>query len=197
MQAEIPAEEPQVDAAHPQLCVPADLQPLPACRHQSLPSDVWGTVRHRSYCFCHSVEARWPSEQLQETQIKLLIHYLKDTFRLPSPVMNLARLSWCLIKNSRSLRLKGTLKSLPLIFFFFPQIEVSRLEPEIAVATDCKSVTYNKGLWLMFVVKKRSRGDRKVRLQWEAMFHNHIWNQYKSVFIVHKIPANIEVLFVL
>lgn len=120
MQAEIPAEEPQVDAAHPQLCVPADLQPLPACRHQSLPSDVWGTVRHRSYCFCQSFEARWPSEQLQETQIKLLIHYLKDTFRLPSPVMNLARLSWCLIKNSRSLRLKGTLKSLPLIFFFPP-----------------------------------------------------------------------------
>lgn len=44
MQAEIPAEEPQVDAAHPQLCVPADFQPLPACRHQSFPSNVWGTV---------------------------------------------------------------------------------------------------------------------------------------------------------
>lgn len=103
-------------------------------------------------------------------------------------------LIWCLIRNSRSLRFKGTPKSLPLIFFFF-QIEVSRLEPEIAVATDCKSVTYNKGLWLMFVVKKISRGDRKVRLEWEAMFNNHIWDQYKSVFLVHKIPANIEVLF--
>ena len=26
------------------------------------------------------------------------------------------------------------------------QIEVSQLEPEIAMATDCKVVTYNKGL---------------------------------------------------
>lgn len=32
---------------------------------------------------------------------------------------------------------------------FFLQIEVSRLEPEIAMATDCKVVTYNKGLWWM------------------------------------------------
>lgn len=38
---------------------------------------------------------------------------------------------------------------LPLVFmvvFVFLQIEVSRLEPEIAMATDCKVVTYNKGL---------------------------------------------------
>lgn len=34
-------------------------------------------------------------------------------------------------------------------FGFFLQIEVSRLEPEIAMATDCKVVTYNKGLWWM------------------------------------------------
>lgn len=88
MQAEIPAEEPQVDAAHPQRCVPADFQPLPACRHQPLSSDVWGTVRPRFYCFCHSFKARWPSEQLQETQIKLLIHHLKCTFHLLSPIVN-------------------------------------------------------------------------------------------------------------
>uniref|UniRef100_A0A3Q2DD63 Sidoreflexin n=1 Tax=Cyprinodon variegatus TaxID=28743 RepID=A0A3Q2DD63_CYPVA len=31
-------------------------------------------------------------------------------------------------------------------FFFFRQIEVSRLEPEIAMATDCRLLTYNKGL---------------------------------------------------
>uniref|UniRef100_H3DE72 Sidoreflexin n=1 Tax=Tetraodon nigroviridis TaxID=99883 RepID=H3DE72_TETNG len=39
--------------------------------------------------------------------------------------------------------------SLPVAISLFPQmsqIEVSRLEPEIAAATDCKSVTYNKGL---------------------------------------------------
>ncbi|XP_039975105.1 sideroflexin-5b isoform X1 [Xiphias gladius] len=39
--------------------------------------------------------------------------------------------------------------SLPLAISLFPQmsqIEVSRLEPEIAMATDCKVVTYNKGL---------------------------------------------------
>lgn len=39
--------------------------------------------------------------------------------------------------------------SLPVAISLFPQmseIEVSRLEPEIAVATNCKSVTYNKGL---------------------------------------------------
>ncbi|XP_077465442.1 sideroflexin-5b [Stigmatopora argus] len=39
--------------------------------------------------------------------------------------------------------------SLPVAISLFPQmseIEVSRLEPEIAMATDCKVVTYNKGL---------------------------------------------------
>lgn len=39
--------------------------------------------------------------------------------------------------------------SLPAAISLFPQmsqIEVSRLEPEIAMATDCKVVTYNKGL---------------------------------------------------
>uniref|UniRef100_A0A8C7DXD4 Sideroflexin 5b n=1 Tax=Oncorhynchus kisutch TaxID=8019 RepID=A0A8C7DXD4_ONCKI len=39
--------------------------------------------------------------------------------------------------------------SLPLAISLFPQIsqiEVSQLEPEIAMATDCKVVTYNKGL---------------------------------------------------
>ncbi|XP_019725671.1 sideroflexin-5b [Hippocampus comes] len=39
--------------------------------------------------------------------------------------------------------------SLPVAISLFPQmsqIEVSRLEPEIAMATDCKMVTYNKGL---------------------------------------------------
>ncbi|XP_069550301.1 sideroflexin-5b [Brachyistius frenatus] len=39
--------------------------------------------------------------------------------------------------------------SLPLAISLFPQmsqIEVSHLEPEIAMATDCKVVTYNKGL---------------------------------------------------
>ncbi|XP_034037829.1 sideroflexin-5b [Thalassophryne amazonica] len=39
--------------------------------------------------------------------------------------------------------------SLPLAISLFPQmsqIEVSRLEPEIAMATHCKVVTYNKGL---------------------------------------------------
>ncbi|XP_051931809.1 sideroflexin-5b [Hippocampus zosterae] len=39
--------------------------------------------------------------------------------------------------------------SLPVAISLFPQmsqIEVSRLEPEIAMATDCKIVTYNKGL---------------------------------------------------
>lgn len=30
--------------------------------------------------------------------------------------------------------------------FLFPQIDVNQLEPEIAAATDCKTVTYNKGL---------------------------------------------------
>ena len=33
-----------------------------------------------------------------------------------------------------------------LIRIHFSQIEVSHLEPEIAMATDCKVVTYNKGL---------------------------------------------------
>ncbi|XP_047441404.1 sideroflexin-5b [Mugil cephalus] len=39
--------------------------------------------------------------------------------------------------------------SLPVAISLFPQmsqIEVTRLEPEIAMATDCKMVTYNKGL---------------------------------------------------
>ncbi|XP_071372060.1 sideroflexin-5a isoform X2 [Centroberyx affinis] len=39
--------------------------------------------------------------------------------------------------------------ALPLAISLFPQlsqIDVSRLEPEIAMATDCKIVTYNKGL---------------------------------------------------
>uniref|UniRef100_A0A3P8US78 Sidoreflexin n=1 Tax=Cynoglossus semilaevis TaxID=244447 RepID=A0A3P8US78_CYNSE len=39
--------------------------------------------------------------------------------------------------------------SLPVAISLFPQmsqIEVSRLEPEIAMATDCEVVTYNKGL---------------------------------------------------
>ncbi|XP_041697393.1 sideroflexin-5 isoform X3 [Coregonus clupeaformis] len=39
--------------------------------------------------------------------------------------------------------------SLPLAISLFPQmsqIDVSQLEPEIAMATDCKVVTYNKGL---------------------------------------------------
>ncbi|XP_014902719.1 sideroflexin-5b isoform X2 [Poecilia latipinna] len=39
--------------------------------------------------------------------------------------------------------------SLPVAISLFPQmsqIEVSRLEPEIAMATDCKVLTYNKGL---------------------------------------------------
>ncbi|XP_052006333.1 sideroflexin-5b [Xyrauchen texanus] len=39
--------------------------------------------------------------------------------------------------------------SLPLAISLFPQmseIEASRLEPEIAMATDCKMLTYNKGL---------------------------------------------------
>lgn len=39
--------------------------------------------------------------------------------------------------------------ALPLAIGLFPQmaqIDVARLEPEIAMATDCKSVTYNKGL---------------------------------------------------
>ncbi|XP_046870812.1 sideroflexin-5a isoform X5 [Hypomesus transpacificus] len=39
--------------------------------------------------------------------------------------------------------------ALPLAISLFPQmsqIDVSRLEPDIAMATDCKSVTYNKGL---------------------------------------------------
>ncbi|KAM6961095.1 sideroflexin-5a [Aplochiton taeniatus] len=39
--------------------------------------------------------------------------------------------------------------ALPLAISLFPQmaqIDVNRLEPEIAMATDCKSVTYNKGL---------------------------------------------------
>nr|XP_057932635.1 sideroflexin-5b isoform X4 [Doryrhamphus excisus] len=39
--------------------------------------------------------------------------------------------------------------SLPVAISLFPQmsqIEVSHLEPEIAMATDCKVVTYNKGL---------------------------------------------------
>lgn len=31
----------------------------------------------------------------------------------------------------------------------FPQISVNELEPEIAAATDCKIVTYNKGLWVI------------------------------------------------
>lgn len=31
----------------------------------------------------------------------------------------------------------------------FPQISVSELELEIAMATDCKIVTYNKGLWVV------------------------------------------------
>lgn len=33
-----------------------------------------------------------------------------------------------------------------LIFFCSLQIEASHLEPEIAMATDCKVLTYNKGL---------------------------------------------------
>ncbi|MEQ2271223.1 Sideroflexin-5, partial [Xenotaenia resolanae] len=39
--------------------------------------------------------------------------------------------------------------ALPLAISLFPQmsqISVNQLEPEIAMATDCKIVTYNKGL---------------------------------------------------
>lgn len=34
-----------------------------------------------------------------------------------------------------------------LIILCSSQIEASHLEPEIAMATDCKVLTYNKGLW--------------------------------------------------
>ncbi|KAJ4946425.1 hypothetical protein JOQ06_024092 [Pogonophryne albipinna] len=64
------------------------------------------------------------------------LRFLQRNRRLLLPVHSLV----CLLTFSLSL---------PLAISLFPQmsqIEVSCLEPEIAMATDCKMVTYNKGL---------------------------------------------------
>ncbi|XP_061895974.1 sideroflexin-5b isoform X2 [Entelurus aequoreus] len=64
------------------------------------------------------------------------LHFLQRQRRLMLPVHSLV----CLLTFGLSL---------PVAISLFPQmsqIEVSRLEPEIAMATDCKVVTYNKGL---------------------------------------------------
>lgn len=45
--------------------------------------------------------------------------------------------------------------------FSFPQISVNELEPEIAAATDCKIVTYNKGLWVIPSPKTRPAARRQ------------------------------------
>lgn len=45
--------------------------------------------------------------------------------------------------------------------FSFPQISVNELEPEIAAATDCKIVTYNKGLWVIPSPKTRPAARRR------------------------------------
>lgn len=97
---------------------------------------------------------------------------LKCTIHLQSPSSNPALVPRI---SSDQLTIQGLWGSKARwnFYFFFFQIEVSRLEPEIAVATNCKSVTYNKGLWLLFVVRKRRKGDR-VKLQWETMFDNRM-----------------------
>lgn len=44
LQAALPAEEPQTDAAHPQHCVSAYVRAVSARGHQPLPTDVTGTL---------------------------------------------------------------------------------------------------------------------------------------------------------
>ncbi|XP_053735945.1 sideroflexin-5b isoform X2 [Synchiropus splendidus] len=64
------------------------------------------------------------------------LRFLRSNRRLLLPIHSLV----CLVTFGLSL---------PVAISLFPQmsqIEVSRLEPEIAMATDCKVVTYNKGL---------------------------------------------------
>ncbi|GAA6223081.1 sideroflexin-5-like [Lates japonicus] len=64
------------------------------------------------------------------------LRFLQNNRRLLLPIHSLV----CLVTFGLSL---------PVAISLFPQmsqIEVSRLEPEIAMATDCKVVTYNKGL---------------------------------------------------
>ncbi|XP_028272100.1 sideroflexin-5b [Parambassis ranga] len=64
------------------------------------------------------------------------LRFLQSNRRLLLPIHSVV----CLVTFSLSL---------PVAISLFPQmsqIEVSRLEPEIAMATDCKVVTYNKGL---------------------------------------------------
>ncbi|XP_029368677.1 sideroflexin-5b [Echeneis naucrates] len=64
------------------------------------------------------------------------LQFLQSSRRLLLPIHSLV----CLVTFGLSL---------PVAISLFPQmskVEVSRLEPEIAMATDCKVVTYNKGL---------------------------------------------------
>ncbi|XP_028315284.1 sideroflexin-5b isoform X1 [Gouania willdenowi] len=64
------------------------------------------------------------------------LHFLQKHRRLLLPIHSMV----CLVTFALSL---------PVAISLFPQmsqIEVSRLEPEIALASDCKVVTYNKGL---------------------------------------------------
>ncbi|KAM9795174.1 sideroflexin-5b [Neosynchiropus ocellatus] len=64
------------------------------------------------------------------------LRFLRSNRRLLLPIHSLV----CLVTFGLSL---------PVAISLFPQmsqIQVSRLEPEIAMATDCKVVTYNKGL---------------------------------------------------
>ncbi|XP_037531626.1 sideroflexin-5b isoform X1 [Nematolebias whitei] len=82
---------------------------------------------------------------------------------LPMPIFVLPPITMSYIERLRFLQRNPRLRlpihslvclitfglSLPVAISLFPQmsqIEVSRLEPEIAMATDCKVVTYNKGL---------------------------------------------------
>lgn len=44
------------------------------------------------------------------------------------------------------------------VLLWSPQISVNQLEPEIAMATDCKVVTYNKGLWAIATARHIKTG---------------------------------------
>lgn len=59
-------------------------------------------------------------------------------------------------------KMESKKKNLNSCFFslVFWQIEVSRLEPEIAMATKCKVVTYNKGLWRMAQHEQEEDGEQ-------------------------------------
>lgn len=82
-------------------------------------------------------------------------------------------------------QLETSPSSLSQMVFFSTssQIEVSRLEPEIAMATDCKMVTYNKGLWWLTWPSERKHGwdEKNVNMEsYRRFVCREIWSHEVS-----------------